>query len=253
MKLLCIGNSYSQDACTYMHRMADAVGFWLETRNLYIGGCSLERHYANLISGEAAYNYEVNGDVHAKKKISIDEALAEAEWDAVSIQQVSTKSGLYETYFPYATALAERIRSVCPRARLLVHETWAYEVSRPHDYGTQADMHRALHDAYYRVAKEIGADAVVPTGDVIAELRKNAFFDVTRGGESLCRDGSHLSLSYGRYTAGATFCEVLGVPGLAKNPFLPDAEGTAVTREGIALVKEAVARVVAQSAGLANG
>ena len=244
MKLLCIGNSFSQDACSYMNRLAKAADFTLETLNLYIGGCPLDRHYDNLMSGEAAYNYEPNGNVCAPKKISIADALAEADWDAVSIQQASFKSGLYDTYFPFAAVLAEYIRKVRPQARLLVHETWAYEVGHPQNYGTQMDMHLAIHDAYYRAAKGIGADAIVPTGDVIAELRKNAFFDVTRGGESLCRDGFHLSLSYGRYAAAATFCEVLGVPGLEDNPFLPDASGVTVTPEGIALVKAAVKKIV---------
>ena len=246
MKLLCIGNSFSQDACAYMHRLAKAADFDLQTVNLYIGGCPLDRHYDNLMSGEAAYNYEPNGNVCAPKKISIDEALAEADWDAVSIQQASPKSGLYDTYFPYATVLAERIRSVRPNARLLVHETWAYEVGHPQNYGTQMDMHLAIHDAYYRAAKEIGADTIVPSGDIIAELRTHQFFDVSRGGESLCRDGFHLSLSYGRYAAAAAFCEVLGVPGLMENPFLPDAEGVTVTPEGIALVKAAVKKIVAR-------
>ena len=44
MKLLAVGNSFSQDACTFLHQTAQAQGLDLEVTNLYIGGCSLEMH-----------------------------------------------------------------------------------------------------------------------------------------------------------------------------------------------------------------
>ena len=40
MKLLAVGNSFSQDACTFLHQTAQAQGLDLEVTNLYIGGCS---------------------------------------------------------------------------------------------------------------------------------------------------------------------------------------------------------------------
>ena len=39
MKLLAVGNSFSQDACTFLHQTAQAQGLDLEVTNLYIGGC----------------------------------------------------------------------------------------------------------------------------------------------------------------------------------------------------------------------
>ena len=44
MKLLSIGNSFSVDAQAYLHQVAKAEGETLECHNLFIGGCSLERH-----------------------------------------------------------------------------------------------------------------------------------------------------------------------------------------------------------------
>ena len=55
LKVLAIGNSFSQDATAMLERLNDN----LYVRNLYIGGCSLERHYNNMISHEAAYAYEI--------------------------------------------------------------------------------------------------------------------------------------------------------------------------------------------------
>ena len=39
MRVLAIGNSFSQDATTYLHQTAAAQGVALDVLNLYIGGC----------------------------------------------------------------------------------------------------------------------------------------------------------------------------------------------------------------------
>ncbi|MGN1128615.1 MAG: DUF4886 domain-containing protein, partial [Candidatus Flemingiibacterium sp.] len=44
LKVLSIGNSFSQDAQRWLHDIAAADGVELLAKNLYIGGCSLERH-----------------------------------------------------------------------------------------------------------------------------------------------------------------------------------------------------------------
>ena len=50
MKILSIGNSFSEDAQRYLHQIANANGDDIFCANLYIGGCSLERHYNNIIN-----------------------------------------------------------------------------------------------------------------------------------------------------------------------------------------------------------
>ena len=52
MKVLCIGNSFSTDATAYLSRVATSAGVSLETYNLYIGGCSLARHWKNVETQE---------------------------------------------------------------------------------------------------------------------------------------------------------------------------------------------------------
>ena len=44
MKILAIGNSFSEDASAYIHQMAESAGYDVQIVNLYIGGCPLERH-----------------------------------------------------------------------------------------------------------------------------------------------------------------------------------------------------------------
>lgn len=44
MNILAIGNSFSQDATRYLHGIARSMGKKWNTANLYIGGCSIDRH-----------------------------------------------------------------------------------------------------------------------------------------------------------------------------------------------------------------
>ena len=124
MKILSIGNSFSQDAHRYLHRLAKADGCAIKTVNLYIGGCSLESHYINMLDDNAAYDFEFNGE-RTGIKVSIRQALVSDSWDYVTLQQVSHRSAMPESYFPYIEALADYVRKYCPHTRILIHETWA--------------------------------------------------------------------------------------------------------------------------------
>ena len=62
MKILSIGNSFSQDAQRYLYRLAKKAGDNFKTVNLDIGGCSLRTHYLNALEDKANYAFEYNGD-----------------------------------------------------------------------------------------------------------------------------------------------------------------------------------------------
>ena len=80
MKVLSIGNSFSQDAQRYVHELAKLEGVEIQTQNLFIGGCSLERHYQNMKGDLAEYDLERNGRA-TTEKTSIRTALESDEWD----------------------------------------------------------------------------------------------------------------------------------------------------------------------------
>ena len=48
IKILAIGNSFSQDATHYLHQIAAADHVDMKVVNLYIGGCPLTKHAENL-------------------------------------------------------------------------------------------------------------------------------------------------------------------------------------------------------------
>ncbi len=216
-KILSIGNSFSQDAQRYLHDFAKAADDDILCCNLMIGGCSLEIHWKNFVSGEPAYEYEVNGQA-AKEKISLPDALARESWDAITIQQNSPKSGKPDTYVPYLPNLVEAIRAMCPDATLYLHETWEYEHGADHfafpDYRNDEDvMYQAFSETYKYYARELQL-SMIPSGDIFHVLNKTDTFRAAVGGQSLYRDGSHVHMVYGRYLLACIWYKVL----LKKNP-----------------------------------
>jgi hypothetical protein len=126
MQVLAIGNSFTQDSTAYLKKIADADGTPFTVVNLYVGGCTLERHYRNLITDKKEYSLEFNGETTGFF-ISIEQALLSRDWDAVVIHQASRVSTDYKHFQPYLNKLAEHVRICCPKAKLYMHQTWASE------------------------------------------------------------------------------------------------------------------------------
>ena len=198
MKLLSIGNSFSQDAHRWLNELAKNMGIELETVNLYIGGCSLYRHYRNMLSEEKAYDFILNGS-RSGLSVSLKEALLSDEWDFVVLQQCSPMSGDEESYYPYVTELAEYVRKMAPGAKLFVHETWSFSADCSRfeltQFKTREEMIPAVKKAYKKAEKAIKADGVIPSLDAM-----NKLYDEI--GSKAYRDGFHCSLGVGRYMLG---------------------------------------------------
>ena len=121
LKILSIGNSFSQDAHRYLHGIAESYGKEIHNVNLYIGGCSLERHWNTITEDIADHTLEVHGK-STGEKIKIKDALTMDEWDYVTLQQVSTQSFNIDSYFPYITELAPYVRKYAPKAKILLQQ-----------------------------------------------------------------------------------------------------------------------------------
>lgn len=209
MKILSIGNSFSQDAHNYIHRLAEYNGFNVETVNLYIGGCTLEHHIDCLKSGSAEYDLEINGG-QGIRKVSLTEGIKTDKFDIITLQQASPFSGKPQTYFPYLKMLIDFCREKQPNAEILFHKTWAYETDFTNaafdNYARdQKEMYRRLTDCGEMVEKIYNLP-LIHVGTVIQKLRDTVpEFDYGNGGISLCRDGFHLTLDYGRLAAACTW------------------------------------------------
>lgn len=203
MRVLAIGNSFSQDATRYVRKIAEGAGTDLYVRNTYIGGCSLERHLQELYSGERSYEFQEDGA--PLRFASLSEALSCRDWDWVTFQQVSGLSGEKESFEPWLSLLVKEVRGRLPRARIALHETWAYESTSDHPdfarYDRDTDrMAEAIASAYRHYAGKYGFP-VIRSGRTVARMRAEG----TTGDMPVTRDGYHLSLDYGRYAAALTW------------------------------------------------
>lgn len=204
MKVLAIGNSFSEDAMRYLHEIAASEGEALKTVNLMIGGCPLSRHYINMNNDAAAYGFQFNGQPTGIS-VSIRQALQSDEWDVVTLQQVSHMSARYDSYQPYLQRLAEYVQYHAPKATLMLHQTWAYEQGSQRlaeqGYDSRADMFDDIKAAYAKAAADLGGVGLIPSGA--------AFQNLYQEGGGVHRDTFHASLGVGRYTLGLTWFEML--------------------------------------------
>lgn len=238
MNILSIGNSFSQDAQRYLHQIARAGGANINSFNLFIGGCPLSRHFRNMHSELPAYRLEMNG-CSTDFSVSLKEALLNRDWDVITVQQVSTKSPNYNTYQPYLDELVEYIRRLVPKAKIAVHQTWAYEqdskrLNETLKYNDYKDMLSDIVNSYQKAAEHIHADYIIPSGEVFGAMLEN-------GIDRVHRDTFHASLGLGRYALGLTWYRVLTGNDVTNNPFNDFDEE--VSAEQIAIAKKSVQEV----------
>lgn len=241
MKILSIGNSFSQDAQRYLHRIAKSTGYELNSYNLYVGGCPLSRHHEIMITGEKAYELETNGET-TNEFVSLDDVITKHEWDIITVQQVSNQSPDFATYEPYLTEIVNYVRKCVPKAKIAVHQTWAYEdgserLTKELNYKKHEEMFRDIEIAYNKAYDLIDADFLIPSGKLFEALLAN-------GIEKVHRDTFHARLGLGRYALGLLWYTVLtgrDIENVTFNDF-----DESVTDEEIRIAKESVIKTIFQ-------
>lgn len=223
IKILAIGNSFSEDATYYLHQILEAAGIENLVVNLYIGGCPLEKHWANIESGAKEYQLQVNGE-KTDRHVSIQDALKESDWDYIVTQQASHDSGWMDTYEPFLGNIAAYLKENAAGAKLFLHETWAYEKDSNHGsfarYNRdQQEMFAKLERAYKAMAEKYGLP-LIPGGELIQKLRKTEYFG-EGAKRCICRDGFHMNYLYGRYALGCMWAKSIAGIAVKGNAFVP--------------------------------
>lgn len=196
MNILSIGNSFSCDAQRYLHQLACQQGQSIDCVNLFIGGCSLERHYRNFVGDRREYIPEFNGQYADGFFVSLKEALTARNWDYITLQQASHFSCDFTTYEPFLSMLAREVRRCCPGAKLLIHQTWGYEDGSDRlasqGFSSMEEMTLRAKECYAKAAQAIGADGILPCGEAFLEAKR-------AGCGKLHRDTFHASYGLGRF------------------------------------------------------
>ena len=215
MKILAISNSFGVDGTRYLYGIARAAGDNFKVVTLYIGGCSLYRHYRNMLSEENAYSLYLNG-IDSGFKVSLKEALLSDEWDIVTLQQVSAQAGRDDSYHPFLEELSAYAKKLAPKAKQYMYMTWSYpkESERIIKAGYEsreemvADIERGVHAA----AKSVNAHGIIP-----ALYAMNALYE--QKGDDTYRDRFHANLGYARYMLASVWYMTLTGKDIEGNAF----------------------------------
>jgi len=220
IKILAIGNSFSQDSMYYMSDMlsqlgADAGNITLV--NAFIGGCDLYTHAQNARNNNCAYirqSFHQSGVMRASDSLySLKRIVKEQSWDVITLQQASGSSGKAETYNADLDYMINYVKAnaVNPKFRFGWHMTWAYRENPPSVHPSFADYNFNQLRMYDMICGAVkskiipnGAfDFIIPSGTAIQNARRH-FGDTLNNAD----DGFHLN-NLGRYVAGATWVSAI--------------------------------------------
>lgn len=245
LKVLAIGNSFSQDSMQHLYQIATDAGLTdVVIGNLYIGGSSLEVHWSNAKHNLPNYRYDknVDGTWRSVPNRTILHGLLDEDWDVITVQQVSGYSGIPSSFLEQ-----DRLQNLInyvnehktnPDAKIAWHQTWAYQADSTHSNfrlynSNQEEMFAAIIDAVQsEIVNHKDIDVIIPSGTAIQNVRTSYI------GDTLTRDGYHLSYNLGRYIAGLTWIPALtGLP-IDDISWVPNVRE--VPEHYLPLIKEAV-------------
>ncbi|PRD52771.1 DUF4886 domain-containing protein [Sphingobacterium gobiense] len=244
IKILAIGNSFSEDGIeNYLYDLALSTGKKMIIGNLYIGGAPLSLHVKNANDNAENYQYRkigLDGIKVTTKNVSISQALENESWDYISFQQVSSLSGKYDVIMENLPVLVSYVRKkVSPETQFVYHQTWAYQHDSDHkgfaNYERdQLTMYNAIANVSKKLSKLGDFKYIIPAGTAIQNARTSSI------GDTFTRDGYHLQLDYGRFTAACTWYEKIFGDDVRKNSYKPEK----VTELQAKIAKEAAYKAV---------
>lgn len=214
IRVLAIGNSFSQDAVEqYLYELGREVGVELIIGNGYRAGQGFASHWRDVTEKNNTFEYrKVVRGVRTNKPHSALRTLVEDEpWDYITVQQASPESGLYGTFEPCISELLSYASALCsnPDVQMGYHMTWSYAMDSTHGgYANYGSNQQTMYDSICQSVQQALAIhpemvLMVPSGTAIQNARQSWL------GDNLNRDGYHLDLLFGRYTAACTWLERL--------------------------------------------
>lgn len=226
LKVLDIGNSYTQDAQTYLPQIIKASGIdddfslyrafrpsasfetwvdcWNDSDNEYY---SIDFCAGTSLGGISGSGSVSDGALFRK-------ALQSVKWDIILIHQVSTYSNDYSLWEGngvggYLQELIRIIRVTNPQATIGYLMTHSYRGSYwANSEGSSYLRWRNIADATKQLKLEYGIDFIIPYGTAVQNLRASSLND----GYEFSEDGTHMGAGLGDYVAGCCYFESLLAP-----------------------------------------
>lgn len=223
LKVLHIGNSFTENSTSYLSKMVKAAGVNTNDMCLYrcIRGGGSFFSFINCWNDKDAKGYSISrviGGITLPIESSatpydgtnIRKAFTDCKWDLIIIQQLSSYSHKYtlwnnEDKGGCLPELVDLIRTYQPQAAIgvnLVHAS--YTVCSNTD-----SLFHLIADSYHQFCIDYDVDFVIPYGTAIQNIRHTSI-NTTQYGFS--NDLHHLAIGVGQYVANATYFETLITP-----------------------------------------
>ncbi len=266
LKILSIGNSYSEDLMEYVYEIASGMGIDVVIGNIKLSACSIDMHAENAKNDAAVYKYftyangsKVENLVDGQKdNYKMSDAIAAEDWDFVLFQQQSDATGRADTYGRLDELIAY-VRGKLPKgcnAKFGFHLTWAYqkdvsnkdrlEAFTKYYDADQNKMYQANSDTVKQVVESRDTlEFVVPSGTAVQNARSSFI------GDTITRDGYHMSYSFGRYLIGLTLVGTLTGKSIDSCTFAPPVVNEAYRAVAIEAVNNAIASPYKPTASVA--
>ena len=243
LRILAIGNSFSDDTMEYIGQIADSLGVECILANMYIPACTIDMHWTNVRDWLPAYEYRafINGAWVTTADTRIYDVVKKENWDYISFQQASGSSGLADTY-ANLNSLVDMVRGFAnANAKFVWNMTWAYQSDSTHnDFVNYDNDQTKMYNAILETVQSVIVpndrfDVISPTGTAVQNARATSL------GDTLTRDGYHLNYAYGRYLAGLTFFHALTGMDITNVSFAPVGVNARIKSICIQAAKDAVA------------
>ncbi len=248
LNVLMIGNSFCTNFSDEILGLAKEHGINMRIYNVYYSGCRLKWHWEWFYTKDKKYSLysytSSNPSRSTEDNVNLEYCLSKADWDFISLQQHFDPSvaefydASMETCTPYAEKLTSLLRDRFPKAELLWHQTWGYEVGYQGPAGSdpttieenkkvltvekQTACYESVRDVSLELCKSLSLKRI-PSGDAWQIARANPLI-----GDTLCQ-GSSKNDKYhdgdiggGQYLNACTWFEILTGKSCVGNTWRPE-------------------------------
>jgi hypothetical protein len=190
LKVLTIGNSFANNATSFLSEIAQSENRSILIGRANLGGASLARHLKALDAYEknpadtagSPYTSRFTPPRNEVRKYSLPELLKTEKWDIVTIQQLSNLSHQFDSFEPHAGRLIEVIRQYAPQAEIVIHQTWAYREDYPGYKAkefSKEKMEEGLMNSYRQLSQKYGL-RIIPSGRAFQVATQSPRWQISR-------------------------------------------------------------------------
>ncbi len=213
LRVLMIGNSFTDDATEYLSDIVAKSGIDLNTCCVYKltqGNTTLKNWEENYQNDATKSIIRKGGNLTMPITDGTVQELLSQDWDVISLQQLSINSADFSTFSPYLDNLISFIKTDCTNKNVSIcwHLTWSLWSGFSKFAPKEQEGWKAIVATTKKMQTMYGINIIIPTGTAI-QIARNTDLNTPH---SLTHDGRHLSYGVSQYIAACSVYQSLIAP-----------------------------------------